>query len=149
MTKWRMVGSVQKDDKWVYDAVQAEKDMAAIEILHAEQVEQFGLESVGDLPEMDKFPVWLALVCERKGKVIGAWYGEMILEGCMIGCDPKATALLKRSAPGLIERFKRKGIRLLRTFVPKGADLRIGKELGRVGFRNQDEMYEHYLLDMR
>lgn len=149
MTKWRMLGSVKVDGENVYTQEQALIDELACELVHQEQIQRYGADVVGDLPCLTKFPVWLALVAERNGEIVDFCYFEMNLEFCQGGCDPRASAALRRVAPGLIQRFVKKGFRLLRTFIPKGAPAGIGKELKRTGLRSQDEMYEHFLLDMR
>ena len=149
MTKWRMLGAKEQDGKLVYSDAQAESDIAAVKELHRKQVEKFGDDAVGDFPRLNHWPVELAIVFEREGKIIGCMYGECILEMCMIGDDPRATVRLKRSAPSIKEFFKEKGFRLLRTFIPRVAEKRIPEELAGVGFKNQDREYQHFLLDLR
>lgn len=133
----------------VWDDDVANADIAAVTALHQDQIAKYGKDKVGDMPNLLHKPVVLALVCEHAGKIIDAYYFEAVLELCGVGCSPRAAVALKHASNGLFEHFKKRGFRMMRTFIPREVAEPVGEQLELTGFKPQDEFYAHFLKDLR
>ena len=148
-TSWRMLGTKTVGERKVFDQAVADADKEALKAIHQQQIEKYGAELVGDFPELDQWPVRMCLVAERGGKIVDGYYFECSLELCGIGCDPEAAIALKRSAPALIQHFRKQKFRFIRTYIPRAVEKQVGKTLTKTGFRQQDQDLAHFLLDIR
>lgn len=121
-------------------------DRDAIAHMHDEQQALLGMNV--DRPDLFDKPVLLAMVLDD-GKVNGGFYLEAVGECCFIGIDPETTVLAKEIAPQVLNFLRLRGIRWLRTFIPRGLDEVLGPQLTDVGYEKQDEALCHYALDLR
>jgi hypothetical protein len=121
-------------------------DRDAIAHMHDEQQALLGMNV--DRPDLFDKPVLLAMVLDD-GKVNGGFYLEAVGECCFIGIDPETTVLAKEIAPQVCNFLRLRGIRWLRTFIPKGLDEVLGPQLKEVGYEKKDDELCHYALDLR
>lgn len=149
-TVWRLLGCWKRQDgTWVFDQGLADSDVAAAKEIHQRQIEKYGVDIVGDMPDLLTLPVIASYIAERDGERVDFAYMEANVEVCMGGCDARAAAALRQFSQAMIAVAKKNKFRMARVFVPRVAAGPVGKELKRTGFKLQDEMYAHWLLDLR
>ena len=128
------------------------RDVPAVERLHAEQnardhtdypLTQVFDESFRVLPN-----VALALVVLDGDEVKQGVVFERGCEMLLSGCDPKATAELRKQIGSAFFLLRQRGYSGVHCFVPKQVVLPIEKPLEKVGFVRDDFRLAHFLKDL-
>lgn len=87
--------------------------------------------------------MFLCMVAEREGKIVGSWAAEIVGELKFVTLDAQVTAEAKEFWwEPLCVAAKNRGIRYIQVPVPKNADEHCGRALEEIGmYRSENDFY--------